>query len=104
MLKRPGPAFGKSKSKLVCQLSFVLKLPFQETPMNCRLWSQLPPEELEIGLRSPAVPVFDSHSRAVAAINIGTQAARTSKNELLRHFLPVLRTAAKNISSCIGHL
>ena len=61
-------------------------------------------QELEIGLRSLALPVFASHSRAVAAINIGTQAARTSKNELLQHLLPVLRTAAKNISSCIGHL
>ena len=61
-------------------------------------------QELEIGLRSLALPVFASHSQAVAAINIGTQAARTSKNELLQHFLPVLRTAAKNISSCIGHL
>jgi IclR family transcriptional regulator, pca regulon regulatory protein len=61
-------------------------------------------QELEIGLRSLAVPVFASSSRAVAAINIGTQAARTSKSELVQHFLPVLRQAAKNISSCIGHL
>lgn len=61
-------------------------------------------QELEIGLRSLAVPVFASRSRAIAAINIGTQAARTSKTELQQHFLPILRTAAKNISSCIGHL
>jgi len=61
-------------------------------------------QELEVGLRSLALPVFASQSRAIAAINIGTQAARTSKTELLQHYLPVLRTAAKNISSCIGHL
>jgi IclR family pca regulon transcriptional regulator len=61
-------------------------------------------QELEIGLRSLAVPVFASRNRAIAAINIGTQAARTAKSELVQHFLPVLRQAAKNISSCIGHL
>jgi IclR family pca regulon transcriptional regulator len=60
-------------------------------------------QELEIGLRSVAVPVFAGGARAVAAINIGTQAARTTKSELLQQFLPVLRKAAKNISSCLGH-
>jgi IclR family pca regulon transcriptional regulator len=61
-------------------------------------------QELEIGLRSLAVPVFAGGGRAVAAINIGTQAARISKSEVLQQFLPVLRKAAKNISSCLGHL
>jgi IclR family pca regulon transcriptional regulator len=61
-------------------------------------------QELEIGLRSLAVPVFAGGGRAIAAINIGTQAARISKGEVLQRFLPVLRKAAKNISSCLGHL
>jgi IclR family pca regulon transcriptional regulator len=59
-------------------------------------------QELEIGLRSLAVPIFAREDRAVAAINIGAHAARTTKNELLQRFLPVLRKAAKNISSCLG--
>lgn len=61
-------------------------------------------QELEIGLRSVAVPVFAGGTGAVAAINIGTQVARTTKSELLQQFLPVLRKASKNISSCLGHL
>ena len=61
-------------------------------------------QELEIGLRSVAVPVFVGGARAVAAINIGTQVARTTKSDLLQQFLPVLRKASKNISSCLGHL
>jgi len=61
-------------------------------------------QELEIGLRSLAVPVFASGGRIVAAINIGTPAARITKGEVLQQFLPVLRKAAKNISSCLGHL
>jgi IclR family pca regulon transcriptional regulator len=61
-------------------------------------------QELEIGLRSVAVPVFAGGAKVVAAINIGTQAARTSKSELLQQFLPVLRKASKDISSCLGRL
>ena len=61
-------------------------------------------QELEIGLRSLAVPVLAGRARVIAAINIGTQAARTSKIEILQNFLPVLHQAAKNISSCVGHL
>ena len=61
-------------------------------------------QELELGLRSLAVPVLAGGGKAVAAINIGTQAARTNKSELLQRFLPVLRKAAKNISSCLGHV
>jgi IclR family transcriptional regulator, pca regulon regulatory protein len=61
-------------------------------------------QELEIGLRSVAVPVFAGGARAVAAINIGTQVTRTTKSELLQQFLPVLRKASKKISSCLGHL
>ena len=37
-------------------------------------------QELEIGLRSLAVPVLAREDRAVAAINIGAHAARTNKN------------------------
>lgn len=61
-------------------------------------------QELELGLRSLAVPVFSGGGRAVAAINIGTQAVRTAKADLLQQFLPVLRKAAQSISSCLGHL
>jgi IclR family transcriptional regulator, pca regulon regulatory protein len=60
-------------------------------------------QELEIGLRSVAVPVFAGGPRVIAAINIGTQAARTTKSQLLQQFLPVLRKASKNISSFLGH-
>jgi IclR family pca regulon transcriptional regulator len=61
-------------------------------------------QELEPGLRSLAVPIFDGTSRTVAAINVSTQAARTSKTAMLQNFLPVLRQAANDISSCLGRL
>src|SRR5215469_7038334 len=59
-------------------------------------------QELEIGLRSVAVPVFAGGGRVVAAINLGTQVARTTKSVLLQEFLPVLRKASSNISACLG--
>jgi IclR family transcriptional regulator, pca regulon regulatory protein len=60
-------------------------------------------QELELGLRSLAVPVFAGGGKVVAAINIGTQAARTTKSDLSQRFLPVLRKAARSTSACLGH-
>jgi IclR family pca regulon transcriptional regulator len=54
-------------------------------------------EELEIGLRTIAVPVRDLAGRTVAAINVSTQSGRTPIAQLEREFLPLLRTAAARI-------
>ena len=54
-------------------------------------------QELEVGLRSIAVPVRDDHGRIVAAINAGTQVHRVSVPDLERLFLPVLREAAGDL-------
>jgi IclR family pca regulon transcriptional regulator len=55
-------------------------------------------QELEIGLRSIAVPVHDRVGRAVAAINVGTQSSRVSVNEMETRFLPPLRAAAHELA------
>jgi IclR family pca regulon transcriptional regulator len=54
-------------------------------------------QELEIGLRSIAVPVSDRDGRSVAAINIGTQSSRVSVAEMESKFLPPLRAAAHEL-------
>ena len=54
-------------------------------------------EELELGLRSIAVPIRDLSGRIVAAINVSTQSARTSVAEMEENFLPLLRNAAARI-------
>jgi IclR family pca regulon transcriptional regulator len=51
-------------------------------------------EELELGLRSIAVPVRTHQNRVVAAMNIGVQAARVSAAELVHRFLPILQENA----------
>ena len=58
-------------------------------------------QELELGLRSIAVPVRDLAGKVVAAMNIGTQASRVSLAELERRFLPELRLAARELGSML---
>jgi IclR family pca regulon transcriptional regulator len=55
-------------------------------------------EELELGLRSLAVPVRSRSGKVVAAINTGVQAARSTADEMVKRFLPVLREGAERLS------
>jgi IclR family transcriptional regulator, pca regulon regulatory protein len=55
-------------------------------------------QELELGLRSIAVPIRQSDGRAVAAINVGAQAARVDLATMTQAYLPVLREAAEQIA------
>ena len=58
-------------------------------------------QELELGLRSVAVPVRDLRGKVVAAMNISTQATRVPLTDLTRRFLPVLEAAARELSSML---
>jgi IclR family pca regulon transcriptional regulator len=51
-------------------------------------------QELEIGLRSLAVPIKNPSGAVVAAINVSAQAVRVEKSEMIERFLPVLQAAA----------
>jgi IclR family pca regulon transcriptional regulator len=59
-------------------------------------------EELELGLRSIAVPVRRAGDRVVAAVNVGVHAARFTPAAMEREILPVLQTAAAEIGRSIG--
>ncbi len=52
-------------------------------------------EELELGLRSIAVPVVSQTGRLAAAMNSGVHAARVSEKELRERVLPLLRDHAR---------
>jgi IclR family pca regulon transcriptional regulator len=51
-------------------------------------------QELEIDLRSVAVPVQNAVGRVIAAMNVSAQASRTAKKQLTEVFLPALRDTA----------
>ena len=54
-------------------------------------------QELEIGLRSIAVPVRGANGAVMAAMNVSTQAARVSRREMESRFLPVLQQGASEV-------
>jgi len=55
-------------------------------------------EELELGLRSIAVPVRGASGAVLAALNVGAQAARVSVEQLQHEFLPVLQRGAQELA------
>ncbi len=59
-------------------------------------------EELELGLRSIAVPVVTRNGRTVAAMNTGVHASRVTIEEMTERFLPVLREGALSLGRALG--
>ncbi len=58
-------------------------------------------QELELGLHSIAVPVFNIHGRIVAAINVASQCALTPRSVLLEEHLSGLRGAQESLRALI---
>ncbi|PPU91715.1 IclR family transcriptional regulator domain-containing protein [Xanthomonas albilineans] len=54
-------------------------------------------QELEIGLRSVAVPVNNRQERVVAALNVGTSVSRMTLGHLQNKVLPALKHAAQQL-------
>lgn len=59
-------------------------------------------QELEMGLRSIAVPVMDGRGRIVAALNIGASAALVSVADMRGRFLPPLQRAQAELRALLG--
>jgi IclR family pca regulon transcriptional regulator len=51
-------------------------------------------QELEVGLRSIAVPVFDIRGNVVAAMSASASSARVTISQMVKSFVPVLRKNA----------
>lgn len=54
-------------------------------------------DELDYGIVSMAVPVFNERNEVVAAINCSTSAARINRSDMVASRLPVLQEAAQKI-------
>jgi IclR family pca regulon transcriptional regulator len=59
-------------------------------------------QELEIGRRSAAAPVFDSDGRAIAALSLSCGTLRYSMDRLVTELVPPLTATAKQISESLG--
>jgi IclR family pca regulon transcriptional regulator len=82
------PRVKSSKRELLTSLAEVRK----------RGWA-ISDEQLSLGIRSVAAPVRNTEGRAVAAVNVTTNAAETSLAELKRLHLPRLLGTAEAISA-----
>ena len=58
-------------------------------------------QELEIGLRSIAVPVVDSRGIVVAAMSASASSARISLQQMLKSFVPALRATADGLGRAL---
>ena len=58
-------------------------------------------QELEVGLRSIAVPIRDLRGQVVASINVGAHAARVSLDEMRERFLPALQHCAAELGQLL---
>lgn len=56
-------------------------------------------EELELGLRSLAVPVHDHEGEVIAAMNLSTHAARVPVDQVLDGYLPALQREARGLEA-----
>ena len=59
-------------------------------------------QELEIGRRSAAAPVFDSGGRVVAALALSCGTLDWTKQRLIAELVPPLRDTARQISEALG--
>jgi IclR family transcriptional regulator, pca regulon regulatory protein len=59
-------------------------------------------QEIEIGLRSIAVPLYDSRGRTIAALNVGVAAVHDSANELAALYLEKLRSVQTVLRPLLG--
>ena len=56
-------------------------------------------QELELGLRSIAVPLRDTSGRVFAGLNVSAQAARVDTAMMIKEFLPLLKESANRIEA-----
>jgi IclR family pca regulon transcriptional regulator len=61
-------------------------------------------EELEIGLRAVAAPIWDGSGRVVAAANITGSASTISRDRLFNELAPAVKETASQISFALGYL
>lgn len=54
--------------------------------------------ELEFGLQSIAVPIFDSNNNVIASMNVSTNILRVTEKTLLDIYLPELQKAGKELN------
>jgi IclR family transcriptional regulator, pca regulon regulatory protein len=58
-------------------------------------------QEFEDGVRSLSVPLRGRHGKVIAAMKVVAPTSRATKDELIRKFLPILKTAADHANEAL---
>jgi len=58
-------------------------------------------EELELGVCSIAIPLFNTKGQTVGGLNIGAQSARASPSHMIANFLPLMRKVQTEVQSLL---
>ena len=89
----------EAQIKVFTEKTLVSYETLEEDLAQCRLRGYaIGDGELETGLRSIAMPVFNGKGETIAAMNISTHMLRTSKEMLLETFVPVLKHGIEKLN------
>jgi IclR family pca regulon transcriptional regulator len=92
----------RARPEALTKYSLVKKAALREAVLSVRkLGYATTDQELEIGLRSIAVPVMDSHGAVVAAMSASASSARVSLAQMVKGFLPVLKANAVGLGRLV---
>jgi IclR family pca regulon transcriptional regulator len=58
-------------------------------------------EELELGVRSLAVPIQDASGRTIASMSVVSATARRTLDNMIEHLLPELESARRMLTSLL---
>nr|WP_229445269.1 IclR family transcriptional regulator C-terminal domain-containing protein [Massilia sp. Leaf139] len=91
--------FAKARLKAMTDKTVTSQKRLRETLLQVRRDGYaINDEELELGLRSIAVPVRGASGQVLAALNVGAQAGRVSAERMRAEFLPVLQRGAQELA------
>jgi IclR family pca regulon transcriptional regulator len=100
--KRLAAYLDRAKPEARTKYALVKKAALREAVLSVRkLGYATTDQELEIGLRSIAVPVMDSHGAVVAAMSASASSARVSIAQMVKSFLPVLKANAVGLGRLV---
>ena len=92
----------RARPKALTKYALVKKAALREAVLSVRkLGYATTDQELEIGLRSIAVPVMDSQGAVVAAMSASASSARVSLAQMVKSFLPVLKANAAGLGRLV---
>jgi IclR family pca regulon transcriptional regulator len=92
----------RARPEALTRYALVKKTALREAVLSVRkLGYATTDQELEIGLRSIAVPVMDSHGAVVAAMSASASSARVSIAQMVKSFLPVLKANAVGLGRLV---